>query len=696
MLQIDSIEELQKAAEDPKKFLEGLAQTMLPMAKAIAVQKATQMLSSKLPAGVSSGDIALELKSALDGIQTPEELAMLVVDSAKLLLALEGSISRAKAENALKGKIEAKVKKQALTWDDTKAILKSASVTELEAATGDPEAFFDGLVGRTSTNRKKWAICSLKVKLVPQLKAQNVQMGDMVPILEAWEDVVELEAAIVDPDAFMAKLDPAPPALAIKWAAAKYRPDIEPKVRESGLTWEDLKLVFEKVEAAKEIQDAAAMDEESLEKWITATSQKVSQKADDDAAAANRKEKQKMVWPALFQLSAVALWTSTSSVRIDPCVGYMAPPLNSVFMKFITFDNAADYFDFLLIIHWCMLGTVLLLLALIPLSGRLRLTRLQNYLPLAVAATLGAYIVLIVLKRPEIELPQIPTKAAAKLLAKALVKKLMAFVTHFSFATVLALFQWWGAHIGAAAQAVAQLPVSSFMFVGFAAEGCTRLVACKYSEPSAAEMTTYKNQRAKMIAEKAESLADAAPPSLYEKALQSQNNLAKMAAQVQAAPAKPVAKNWMEKATTVVAAQKKEQEGNIIQILKDKGVVVKDGDFRVALLWSARTDLDLYLETPKGKCYHGAKKVATFKLDIDDRGSGKAPFLENITCNGEMPNGRYKAICHNCGSGEPFWQAMAFLPNGNSKYFTGSMQKGKVKEEVLFEFEMQDGKLTLK
>mmetsp|Transcript_78437 Transcript_78437/g.253655 ORF Transcript_78437/g.253655 Transcript_78437/m.253655 type:complete len:273 (-) Transcript_78437:182-1000(-) len=272
----------------------------------------------------------------------------------------------------------------------------------------------------------------------------------------------------------------------------------------------------------------------------------------------------------------------------------------------------------------------------------------------------------------------------------------MAFVTHFSFATVLALFQWWGAHIGAAAQAVAQLPVSSFMFVGFAAEGCTRLVACKYSEPSAAEMTTYKNQRAKMIAEKAESLADAAPPSLYEKALQSQNNLAKMAAQVQAAPAKPVAKNWMEKATTVVAAQKKEQEGNIIQILKDKGVVVKDGDFRVALLWSARTDLDLYLETPKGKCYHGAKKVATFKLDIDDRGSGKAPFLENITCNGEMPNGRYKAICHNCGSGEPFWQAMAFLPNGNSKYFTGSMQKGKVKEEVLFEFEMQDGKLTLK
>mmetsp|Transcript_78437 Transcript_78437/g.253654 ORF Transcript_78437/g.253654 Transcript_78437/m.253654 type:complete len:391 (-) Transcript_78437:1081-2253(-) len=389
MLQIDSIEELQKAAEDPKKFLEGLAQTMLPMAKAIAVQKATQMLSSKLPAGVSSGDIALELKSALDGIQTPEELAMLVVDSAKLLLALEGSISRAKAENALKGKIEAKVKKQALTWDDTKAILKSASVTELEAATGDPEAFFDGLVGRTSTNRKKWAICSLKVKLVPQLKAQNVQMGDMVPILEAWEDVVELEAAIVDPDAFMAKLDPAPPALAIKWAAAKYRPDIEPKVRESGLTWEDLKLVFEKVEAAKEIQDAAAMDEESLEKWITAMSQKVSQKADDDAAAANRKEKQKVVWPALFQLSAVALWTSTSSVRIDPCVGYMAPPLNSVFMKFITFDNAADYFDFLLIIHWCMLGTVLLLLALIPLSGRLRLTRLQSYLPLAVAATLS-------------------------------------------------------------------------------------------------------------------------------------------------------------------------------------------------------------------------------------------------------------------------------------------------------------------
>lgn len=75
---------------------------------------------------------------------------------------------------------------------------------------------------------------------------------------------------------------------------------------------------------------------------------------------------------------------------------------------------------------------------------------------------------------------------------------------------------------------------------------------------------------------------------------------------------------------------------------------VHDADNCLTLHWDYTDDLDIHLETPEGKVYHGVRRKSGAELDVDMNVHGESTSpVENIFFANGVPSGKYRLSVHN-------------------------------------------------
>ena len=143
-----------------------------------------------------------------------------------------------------------------------------STVEDAKAALADPEAFVQTMLAAAGPAAKKLLIAKLRPKLEPHVLRDGLAWEDVAPALELVDSVSELEAAMDDPEAFLARLLTVAGPAAKRMAIARLRPSLEPLLQKAdkadlGLDWKSLVPVLELVESAEELE-AGLVDPEAF------------------------------------------------------------------------------------------------------------------------------------------------------------------------------------------------------------------------------------------------------------------------------------------------------------------------------------------------------------------------------------------------------------------------------------------------
>lgn len=163
----------------------------------------------------------------------------------------------------LRPKLEPKLQEHGLEWEDVKPALEMVdSYDELVAAKEDPYTFLTNLAKVSQPIAVKFALAKLRPKLEPKLKAMGLDWTVVYPLVNKLDTVEEIENAINDPEQFLEQLANS----YIQVAIAQARPKIEPTVQKQGLAWDDVLPAFELIDTVAEIKEAATDPEAFLKK----------------------------------------------------------------------------------------------------------------------------------------------------------------------------------------------------------------------------------------------------------------------------------------------------------------------------------------------------------------------------------------------------------------------------------------------
>ena len=164
---------------------------------------------------------------------------------------------------ALRPRLEAKLEKVGLEWDDVHGtLLLITSVHRLLDAVEDPEAFLLSLADETTPIMRKVLFVKLEPVLTPYLQKLGLEWADFEPVFELIDTVAEIQAAIADPEAFLVSLGDAMGPAAMRFAIAKLRPVLTPHLKRMGLSWERALPVMQRLDLSKAATDPAAFVEE--------------------------------------------------------------------------------------------------------------------------------------------------------------------------------------------------------------------------------------------------------------------------------------------------------------------------------------------------------------------------------------------------------------------------------------------------
>ena len=164
---IDTLEELQTAAEDPPAFMNRVMQENTTLAQKLALQAAKRAVIRRV-----------------------------------------------------RPVLEPKLLKQQLAWTDVLPALETVDTPEeIEAAISEPEAFLSHLMtSLAGPVAKKMAIARLQSALEPHLQKHSLEWVDVLPLVAAVDSLDELQVAISDPRSFATKLAQASTAACKKLA----------------------------------------------------------------------------------------------------------------------------------------------------------------------------------------------------------------------------------------------------------------------------------------------------------------------------------------------------------------------------------------------------------------------------------------------------------------------------------------------
>eukprot|EP00931_Biecheleriopsis_adriatica_P063337 TRINITY_DN38330_c0_g1_i1.p1 TRINITY_DN38330_c0_g1~~TRINITY_DN38330_c0_g1_i1.p1 ORF type:complete len:1106 (-),score=266.48 TRINITY_DN38330_c0_g1_i1:72-3389(-) len=335
-----------------------------------------------------------------------------------------------------------------------------------------------------------WTLAKIRPKLMPFLEESSVSWADALDVLQRVSSAKELESAAEDFGSFEKKYEKS-------FSIAKARVKIEPELEKKGYKWPLLRDTLEQFGDLKDVELARSqpgkfMDE--LDDWKKRKQEEAEKKETSSTEATiNAMERTKMIWPALCQCAATALWLLTSFVTTSPCVE--SSDGGPIFFGVYMIESSLGYVKFLVISHLAVVGLLVLFLTMMVVARHLNMTRLESYLPLVMAASLGLY-----------------TIALAHL---SISKKALT-----------------GGSMSNAASKLKQLPIGAAMSAGFAAEASARVTASVVSVPSEEERKAQEERRRRLIEEKMKQLAEAAPKELKGKMEQSTNKIQETIAEV--------------------------------------------------------------------------------------------------------------------------------------------------------------------
>eukprot|EP01048_Picozoa_sp_COSAG05_P014158 COSAG05_NODE_1577_length_4502_cov_3.764706_4_plen_358_part_01 len=150
--------------------------------------------------------------------------------------------------------LEPKLQQEGLSTDDaSQAFQLVETLDSLRDAIHDPEAFLKRLMEAGGAAGKKLALAKLRPKLEPKLEVHGLTYDDVLPALELIDTVEELEEAVRDPEALLKRLMEAGGAAGKKLALAKLRPKLEPKLEVHGLTYDDVLPALELIDTVEEL-----------------------------------------------------------------------------------------------------------------------------------------------------------------------------------------------------------------------------------------------------------------------------------------------------------------------------------------------------------------------------------------------------------------------------------------------------------
>jgi hypothetical protein len=158
--------------------------------------------------------------------------------------------------------VEPLLHKMHITWDDLQpAIAQVNNIDEMRNAIDDPHAFIDRLLASTGALAIKLAMTKLRPKLEPLLAAQSLTWEDALPALDLVRSLEQLQEALEEPAAFLAKLMASAGPVGLRLAMAKLRPKLEPLLAAQSLTWEDALPALDLVRSLTELHAAMANPE---------------------------------------------------------------------------------------------------------------------------------------------------------------------------------------------------------------------------------------------------------------------------------------------------------------------------------------------------------------------------------------------------------------------------------------------------
>eukprot|EP01046_Picozoa_sp_COSAG06_P023440 COSAG06_NODE_1862_length_8199_cov_7.440741_2_plen_2345_part_00 len=268
---VSTIDELKQALHNPEQFLDKMMTTVAPVAKVIALAKLRPQMQKWADANnydidaLAAAVQSIALTELTDAIANPDALWQRLLHAA-------GTTGRLMLIAKLRSVLEDRLP-QELAWEDIKPTLELIStVPELTAALDAPETFLNKLMDSAGPVAKTLAAIKLRPKLELALAKRHLAWQDIQPALELVDSAEELEAAVLDPEAFLSRLESEVGPVAQRLAIGKLRLYLEPVLSKSEITWEDALPVLNRVDSIEELQAAVNDPSGLLQTLLTSTS----------------------------------------------------------------------------------------------------------------------------------------------------------------------------------------------------------------------------------------------------------------------------------------------------------------------------------------------------------------------------------------------------------------------------------------
>lgn len=272
---IDSVEELKRAASDPDAFLMDLFEDCVgPVAVRLALAALRPVLEPKLRDKFGLPWEAVE--GALGQIESVEQIKAAMEDPDAFLESLATACGDAAVRFAiarLKPKLEPRLKDTPpplgpLAWEHVEpALLTVDSAAQIRAALESPAAFLEELLRTMGDVGVRIAIARVRPKLEPKLKKAKLEWSDIEPVLEELDTVDELIAACTDDaarDALLERLLNQTQAVALRVAIRALQAKLEPKLQKKGIAMADVQPLLDEIDTVAEVEEALADPEAFL------------------------------------------------------------------------------------------------------------------------------------------------------------------------------------------------------------------------------------------------------------------------------------------------------------------------------------------------------------------------------------------------------------------------------------------------
>jgi hypothetical protein len=205
---VDSLAELEAASSNPEAFFKKLLKGGGPAARRMLIAQLRPRMEPRLHQhGLQWSDA----QAMLEAVDTLDELQKALNDPEsflkQLLVGASGQVARKLLLSKLKPLLEPHLQQQSLAWADVQPALELVdSLAELEEASSNPEAFFKKLLKGGGPAARRMLIAQLRPRMEPRLHQEGLEWSDLQPMLESVDTQDELQKALSDPESFLTQL----------------------------------------------------------------------------------------------------------------------------------------------------------------------------------------------------------------------------------------------------------------------------------------------------------------------------------------------------------------------------------------------------------------------------------------------------------------------------------------------------------